>query len=98
MLRAPAAVCTSTWFGDASRAVPVTTSTLRCLASWLSPPDRRFTTASLCARSLAKSNSGAPNVTPCSASAAASPIVNATCKSALDGMQPTFRHTPPSAA
>ena len=39
---------------------------------------------------------GAPKLTPCAAIASASSITAAACSSALDGMQPTLRQTPPS--
>jgi hypothetical protein len=48
------------------------------------------------ARSLARSTFGSPNEMPCEASARAPSMIAAVCSSAFDGMQPTFRHTPPS--
>ena len=39
---------------------------------------------------------GAPNVRPMCAPSSASVMILAACSSALEGMQPTFRHTPPS--
>jgi hypothetical protein len=48
------------------------------------------------ARSLSISIFGLPNVMPFGAISPASVITFATCSSAFDGMQPTFRHTPPS--
>ena len=39
---------------------------------------------------------GLPNVIPCAAISSASATTRAACSSALEGMQPTFRHTPPS--
>ncbi len=44
----------------------------------------------------AGSKVGAPKLTPCEPIALASSTTLATCKSALDGMQPTLRQTPPS--
>ena len=41
---------------------------------------------------------GAPKATPRSAISSASSMTLAACSSALEGMQPTFRHTPPSVA
>ena len=42
-----------------------------------------------------RSSCGSPNTMPCSPIAAASSMTLAACSSALEGMQPTFRHTPP---
>jgi hypothetical protein len=47
-------------------------------------------------RTLSMSVFGSPKTMPCSASALASSITFATCRSALEGIQPTFRQTPPS--
>ncbi len=49
-------------------------------------------------RSLSRSIFGSAKVMPCAAKARASSITAAVCSSAFDGMQPTFRHTPPSVA
>ena len=40
----------------------------------------------------------APNLMPWSGRCLTSSITEAVCSSAFDGMQPTFRHTPPSVA
>ncbi len=82
--------------GDAKVAVPCTTVTLRCRARFFSPPVRRPTTESFHSRSLPASICGAPKRMPCSAIACASSMTRAACSSAFDGMQPTFRQTPPS--
>src|SRR6266513_626966 len=71
--------------------------TLRCLASVARPPVSRPTTPSFQARSRPRSILGGPNVTPFSLISRVSAITLAACKSALDGMQPTFRQTPPRA-
>src|SRR6478735_2155140 len=71
--------------------------TLRCLASVARPPVSRPTTPSFQARSRPRSISGGPNETPFSLISRVSAITLAACKSALDGMQPTFRQTPPRA-
>jgi hypothetical protein len=76
--------------------VPGTTVTLRCRASVVRPPVSRRTTPSFQPRSLAASIFGAPKTTPCADIPAASSITRAACSSAFDGMQPTFRQTPPS--
>ena len=88
--------CTSRWFGPTKRPTPRTVVTLRVFAMPLRPPVSLPTTLALCARSLPRSIFGAPNSTPSAAKCAASSITAATCSSAFDGMQPTFRHTPPS--
>ena len=46
-------------------------------------------------RIFSKLISGGPKETPCCAVSSASVMTLAVCKSALDGMQPTLRHTPP---
>jgi hypothetical protein len=69
--------------------------TLRCLASVARPPVSRPTTPSFQARSRPRSISGGPNETPFSLISRVSAITLAACKSALDGMQPTFRQVPP---
>src|SRR5574343_238833 len=62
------------------------------------PPVSLPTTLSLWARSLSMSTVGAAKVTPRSDACWASSMTAATCSSALDGMQPTFRQTPPRVA
>ena len=76
---------------------PCTTSTPRALASAASPWARRSMDRWVQARSFAASTRGGPNVTPASAAAAASWISAAMPRSAFEGMQPTWRHSPPSA-
>ena len=75
--------------------MPRTTSTLRCLARTVRPPVRRLTTLSFQLRNLSMSSCGAPNEMPCAAISWVSSITFAACSSAFEGMQPTFRHTPP---
>ena len=89
---APRAKC-----GPTNFASPRTTSTLRCLASTLSPPVslRRPPGSSrraACSRSICGGAEHDAARRPCRA---ASSITLAACSSALEGMQPTFRHTPP---
>ena len=55
------------------------------------------TTPSLNLRRPSRSILGLPNDSPRCAPSSASVITFAACSSALDGMQPTFRQTPPSA-
>jgi len=61
-----------------------------------SPLVSRPTTPSFQLRSGSSSIFGVPNTIPCSDMCAASSITDAACSSALEGMQPTFRQTPPS--
>ncbi len=87
---------TSISFGEVNFASPVTTLTLRCLARPLSPPVSLPTTSSFQPRSLSRSISGSPKVTPNPADSSVSAITRAACSRALEGMQPTFRQMPPS--
>jgi len=91
----PSAPSTRSTFGDVNFATPVTTSTLRCFARPASPFVSRATTDSFHARSPSTSICGSPNEMPWPLASSASAIIRATCSSALDGMQPTLRHTPP---
>jgi hypothetical protein len=50
------------------------------------------------ARTPSISISGSPKRTPWAAASSPSAITRATCSSALEGMQPTLRQTPPSVA
>ena len=92
----PSGPLTSSMFGEVNVPVPTTVVTLRFLASPVSPPVSRVTTPSFQLRSASRSIVGAVNDTPCSLISLVSAITFAACSSALDGMQPTFRHTPPS--
>ena len=92
----PSGPSTCRWFGPTKRASPCTTRTLRCFAIPASPRVSFPTTPSFQARSGSSSMAGLPNTIPCSAMWAASSITRAACSSALDGMQPTLRQTPPS--
>ena len=56
----------------------------------------RPTTLFFQSRSFATSICGLPKLQAGAAIASASSITLAACSSALDGMQPTLRHTPPS--
>ena len=94
----PSAAVTSIMWGDVKRPTPVTTSTLRCFARPARPFVRRPTTPSFQPRSASMSTSGLPNFTPKCDISSASEITRAACSSAFDGMQPTFRQTPPIVA
>src|SRR5208282_5256377 len=93
--RAPSAVSTRNVKGEVNCPSPIATLTLRCLARPVRPVVSRFTTPSFHPRMAVRSKAGAPKLTPWLANAAASSMTLATCRSALDGMQPTLRHTPP---
>ncbi len=95
---APAVSATSSSCGPVNRPTPRTTVTLRIFAIAARPPVSLPTTLALCARSLSRSTVGAPKLTPSDSKWLTSSITAATCSSALDGMQPTLRHTPPSVA
>ena len=69
---------------------------LALLGEPVEPPVSRSTTDAFHPSSASRSTFGLPNVTPCAAISSASAITRAACSSALEGMQPTFRHTPPS--
>ncbi len=77
--------------------VPVTTCTLRAFAIPARPPVSFLTTPDLKSRSLSRSICGFPNVMPCAPKVLLGFVdLSAVCKSAFDGIQPTFRQTPPS--
>ena len=92
----PAAPWTSSTLAPTKRPTPRTTSTLRCLANTLRPPVSFATTEAFQSRSRARSILGSPNAMPRAPISSASSMTLAACNNALDGMQPTFRHTPPS--
>jgi hypothetical protein len=81
--------------GTHEGAVAAHVVTLRILAMAARPPVSLPMTFSLWPRSLSMLTTGAPKSTPRSAMWLTSSITAATCSSALAGMQPTFRHTPP---
>ena len=60
----PSSPSTESTFGDLNVPVPRTTSTLRCLASPVSPPVSFSTTESFQPRSLSTSISGSPKLIP----------------------------------
>jgi hypothetical protein len=87
---------TSISCGETNLPVPRITSTLRCFARVARPPVSLPTTLFFHSRNLVASICGLPNCTPALPIASASSITFAACSNALDGMQPTLRHTPPS--
>ena len=93
----PAARSTTTWLASLKRPLPVTTVTLRIFAICARPPVSLPTTLFLCATSLARIDRAARRSRRRAApKCATSSITAATCSIAFDGMQPTFRQTPPS--
>ncbi|MNS71244.1 hypothetical protein D3C72_1046070 [compost metagenome] len=94
----PEVSSTSRWYGSMKLPTPRSTVTLRILAMAVRPPVSLPTTLFLWPSSLARSTVGAAKLTPRSAKCLTSSMTEATCSSAFDGMQPTFRHTPPSVA
>ena len=95
-VRVPFLPMTSSWLSETNLPTPSTTVTLRCLARPDRPAVRRLTTPSFQPRSLSTSIAGLANESPCADISCVSSITFAACSSALDGMQPTLRHTPPS--
>ncbi len=86
---------TSTTCGLTKRAEPCMTSTLRCFARVRRPPVSLLTTDCFHERSAGRSIAGAPKTMPCSLISSTSSMTFAACSKALEGMQPTFKHTPP---
>ncbi|AIW88357.1 hypothetical protein bwei_5853 [Bacillus mycoides] len=74
---------------------PLTTLTFLPLAIPAKPPVNWLITFSFQVLILSMSVFGSPKTIPCSAKALASSITLATCNKALDGIQPTFKQTPP---
>ena len=95
---APSLVCTVIVLAEENAASPVTTCTLRALARPDKPPVSFLMMLSFQPRSASISISGADILTPKCAISSASVITLAACSKALEGMQPTFRQTPPSDA
>ena len=93
---APSGPSTRMLFGPVNVPTPETTVTFRPFASPESPPVSFLTTLSFQPRSPSISTSGFANFTPKCPISSASEITFAACSSAFDGMQPTFRQTPPS--
>ena len=92
----PSGPATVSMLGEVKVPVPTRVWTLRCLASPVSPPVSRVTTPSFQPRSTSRSIVGGVNDSPAWLISLVSAITFAACSSALDGMQPTLRQTPPS--
>jgi hypothetical protein len=82
--------------GPVKRRLAVDTSTLRCLASPSQAAGQPIDDDSFQASSAPRSIFGLHRSDPVLAISSASAITRAACSSALEGMQPTFRQTPPS--
>ena len=91
----PASPSTSIMLGPVNLPYPRTTSTLRPFDMPARPPVSLPTTSSLKPRRASRSISGLPKDTPWLLISSASVITLATCSSAFEGIQPTFRQTPP---
>ena len=93
----PSAARTATRSAARKEAAPVTTVTLRALASWATPATSLATTSSLRRRKEGRSRSTEPSLMPCSlAWCFAHTKCSLECSRALLGMQPTLRQVPPS--
>ena len=89
---------TSTAFAETKRALPFTTSTPFPFSRKPTPPVIFLTTSFLKARSLSMSTRGSPARMPRSPACRMSSTRLAAAMSALEGMHPQFRHTPPSSS
>lgn len=89
------ATSTRSCLGEAKNPRPRIVVTWRCRANPARPPVSRRTTASFQDRSRSMSMSGAAKCSPCSIISCVSASTLAACSSALEGMHPTLRHTPP---
>ncbi len=94
----PSSPSTVNVWGEAKAPVPWTTVTSRRFAIPASPWVSLPTTESFQERRASRSISGSPNRIPRSPISRASSSTLAAWRSAFDGMQPTFRHTPPRSA
>ena len=94
----PSGAVISSSLAEMNLPTPCTLRTLRCLAMPARPLVSWLTTFSLYWRSLSRVMVGLPNSTPKSPAWATSSMTAAACSSALDGMQPTLRQTPPRLA
>ena len=83
-------------FGPVNSRDPVHDLDLALRGQPASPPVSLSTTDCFQPSSASRSTFGLPKLIPCSAISSASATTRAACSSALEGMQPTFRQTPPS--
>ena len=91
----PSAVATVSECEEENAALPCTTCTLRALAKPDNPPVSFLITLSFQLRKSSKAISGLPIFTPKCDISSASVMTLAACNSALEGIQPTFKQTPP---
>ena len=92
----PSLSATATLLRPASRPVPASTSTFARLSRKATPLLSFFTTASLLAIMAAKSRETSLTLMPMASAWRMLAKTSAEWHSALVGMQPRFRHTPPS--
>ena len=92
----PSAPCTSRVSGPVNTPRPVSRVTLRARQSVSRPVRNWPITRSVWPRRAARSICGGPKRSPKVSAARASSITSAACSRVLEGMQPTFRQTPPS--
>ena len=95
MIFVPSVVSTLSELDDVKAPLPCTTCTLRALAKPERPPVSFLMTLSFQPRSELRSISGLPSFTPKCDISSASVMTFAACSNALEGIQPTFRQTPP---
>ena len=95
ILTSSSSVFTRSDESDISVPNPVIRSTFLALQRPSRPPVRVLTIDSLWLRTVSRSIFGAENVTPTDASSPASAITSDRWSNALEGIQPTLRHTPP---
>ena len=94
----PEVSSTSKWLEPTKEPYPRTVVTFRILAMAAKPPVSLPMTFSLWPRNLSIFTLGLPKSTPRSAMWLTSSITAATCSKALEGIHPTFKHTPPNVA
>ncbi len=92
----PSAVSTSSVWAPVNVPSPVNTWTFLCLARPARPPVSFSTAPDLKSRTPSRSIDGSPKSRPWAFESAASAMTLAMWSSALEGMQPTLRQTPPS--
>ncbi len=92
------AFSSDTRLGPANDASPYANVTLFALKSVLTPPTFALTTESVNAATPARSTSGAATLRPILSASRMWRVTSPTCSSALVGMQPQFRQTPPTSS
>ena len=92
----PPAPSISIIFAEINLPVPCTTSTLRCLAIAFRPVVNLLTILTAYCPTDFILTFDVPRSRPCSFNSLISDMTLAMCNSALEGIQPTLRQTPPS--